>query len=291
MYICLALIALSLNIHDAFVPATRWIRCLMQQTAELYGDDWHRDTYHNLNLLEENISVPEYFQKPIHGFKNGGGCKYQAMYQSVSMRHIMRIFQQNKNYREETMKFNTKGLEYPSTILDIGCGSGDSTISISELFPLANIFGVDLSPAMIELAKMRTSRSDFYCADATNTPFEDSIADLITSFAMFHEMPADHSQRVILEMKRLIKPTGTILIWDQKITPLSYIQNNPIEPFLESYATLNISQEFGSDFNTIETSEGLFKVWKITKKNELMSGDHALSDALISSGSLIQISG
>lgn len=43
--------------------------------------------------------------------------------------------------------------EFPSRVVDLGCGSGELTASLSRLWPGAEIVGVDSSPAMIEKAR------------------------------------------------------------------------------------------------------------------------------------------
>lgn len=45
------------------------------------------------------------------------------------------------------------GAERPRRVVDLGCGSGELTASLSRLWPTAEIIGVDSSPAMIEKAR------------------------------------------------------------------------------------------------------------------------------------------
>ena len=45
------------------------------------------------------------------------------------------------------------GADRPRRVVDLGCGSGELTASLSRLWPTAEIIGVDSSPAMIEKAR------------------------------------------------------------------------------------------------------------------------------------------
>lgn len=41
----------------------------------------------------------------------------------------------------------------PETVVDIGCGPGNSTQVLREVFPSADLFGIDSSPRMIEIGR------------------------------------------------------------------------------------------------------------------------------------------
>lgn len=260
---------------QSVVKETKWIRCLMEKSAKLVGEDWEQDVKYLTQLLEleEVQPVPKYFEKPLHGFKNGGNCAFQALYQSVSMRQIMRVFQFNSYYREESMMLHLNHVRnqssVPLTILDIGCGSGDSTYSCNAIENV-NIIGSDLSKTMIELAKLRYPTQNFEQMDAAQLNYENNSVDVITCFAMFHEMPQYYSNYVLREFARVLKPNGMALIWDQKINQFSGLQQSykdPIEPFLESYAHLNITDELQTNNFTVEEfDEGMFRVWRGQKK-------------------------
>ena len=68
-------------------------------------------------------------------------------------------------------------------ILDVGCGAGRTSLSLSEALPDARIAGIDLSPALIAAAEARAgtpSRCRFTVADAGLWAAEDGF-DLIAS--------------------------------------------------------------------------------------------------------------
>lgn len=76
----------------------------------------------------------------------------------------------------------------PKTIIDLGCGPGNSTILLQEVFPDALITGIDSSHVMIEKAKKLYPNLDFQLCDVRDVKQK---ADLIFSNACLHWL-SDH---------------------------------------------------------------------------------------------------
>jgi SAM-dependent methyltransferase len=80
-------------------------------------------------------------------------------------------------------------------ILDIGCGTGRSTLDAARLAPAGHALGVDLSARMLERARERSAAEGianvrFVQADAQVHPFDDTFDVAISSFgAMFFADP------------------------------------------------------------------------------------------------------
>ena len=70
----------------------------------------------------------------------------------------------------------------PSSIIDMGCGTGNSTRLIQQQFPHANLIGVDQSESMINRAKHELPSIPFILEDM-NTYCPDTPVDLIYSNA------------------------------------------------------------------------------------------------------------
>jgi len=99
------------------------------------------------------------------------------------------------------------------SILDVGCGTG-SHLAFYQRYDV-NLFGIDTSPAMLSVARERLGDgAELYQGSATQMPYPDASFDLIISMLVLHEM--DHPIRlaVLDEMKRVLKPSGRVLLID-----------------------------------------------------------------------------
>tara|TARA_Y100000741_G_scaffold365245_1_gene361405 strand:- start:1241 stop:2068 length:828 start_codon:yes stop_codon:yes gene_type:complete len=271
--------ALYMFCASLYVPETMWIRQLMRQHSQLLGDNWDIDDS-IMESIDNNIKYPKYYLTPLHGFQYGGSCKYQALYQSPSMRYIMRIFQGDPFYREKTIKHvvNSYIIQQKSmNVIDLGGGTGDSTIAVfnalSDKVDNLNVYCVDLSAYMTYLAKLYLP-SDITCIQANAARldmFETSSTDLITVFAMFHEMPKRYSLCVLEECYRVLKIGGHLIIWDQKVTKESAATQSckgvpSIEPYLKSYADLNIKKWMEGKGMKTENKDDKFMQFWVGKK-------------------------
>ena len=84
-------------------------------------------------------------------------------------------------------------------ILDVGCGGGGSLITFLRLgFDPCNIWGIDILPERIQIARRRFPNVNFICGDASSMKeFEDNRFDLVFEATMFVQITDDNlSQRI-----------------------------------------------------------------------------------------------
>lgn len=110
-------------------------------------------------------------------------------------------------------------------ILEMGTSSGHYTTAIQETFPHAEIAGVDISLPMLRQA-LRTANANGWAwrlhqRAAEDTSFEAASFDLVTSYIIFHEMPARTILACFAEAYRLLKPGGQVLMSD--VTPYAHM--------------------------------------------------------------------
>lgn len=98
-------------------------------------------------------------------------------------------------------------------VLDIGCGTG-AHLSLYQK-EKCKIFGIDLSPAMLKVAKNKLGNdAELKLCNAADTGFNDNMFDLILSSTVLHEMPEKSRLEVLNEAKRILKKDGRILLID-----------------------------------------------------------------------------
>ncbi len=64
------------------------------------------------------------------------------------------------------------------TVLDAGCGTG-GFCSIAEKQLASKVVGIDISPAMIEIARTQTTLTEFRCGSLINVVIEENCFDVI----------------------------------------------------------------------------------------------------------------
>ena len=111
-------------------------------------------------------------------------------------------------------------VEKPEKILELGCGSAQYTLGVAEAYPDSEIWACDLSPRQLEEAQRRANERGLtwhlFEAAAEDTGLADEQFDVVTSYAVFHEMPSRIAKEVLSEAYRLLKPGGCILVGDVK---------------------------------------------------------------------------
>jgi ubiquinone/menaquinone biosynthesis C-methylase UbiE len=98
-------------------------------------------------------------------------------------------------------------------VLDVGCGTGAQLGIYRRL--QCHLFGVDSSPSMLDMARKRLAGSaDLALADACSVPFLSGGFDLVVSMLTLHGMPLETRVCALSEMRRLLKPSGRVLLID-----------------------------------------------------------------------------
>lgn len=101
------------------------------------------------------------------------------------------------------------------SVLDIGCGTGEFERLVLLEQPTQAIVGIDLAEQMLGLAQQKCRdypQVSFQKASVAALPFADRSFDLVVSASAFHYF--DDPIVALLEMKRVLKPDGEIVILD-----------------------------------------------------------------------------
>ncbi|MBU6421478.1 MAG: methyltransferase domain-containing protein [Gammaproteobacteria bacterium] len=104
------------------------------------------------------------------------------------------------------------GLAPNAKILDVGCGTGEFTWRCAELFPRAQVLGIDVLPQQVEYARRRHSalapRLEFHQGDAFALALPDDGFDLVACRHMLQSVP--EPERIIAELIRVTRPGGRL---------------------------------------------------------------------------------
>lgn len=109
------------------------------------------------------------------------------------------------------------------SLLDVGCGTGELMADAARAG--ARVTGIDLSEAMLDLARERFESDDlkgkatFHQAGVIELDklFADHSFDLITSTLVFSELHAQERRWALVEINRILKPSGVLVLADEVI--------------------------------------------------------------------------
>lgn len=103
----------------------------------------------------------------------------------------------------------------PTRILDMGCTVGHSTLPYKELFPDAEVWGIDVAGPQVRYAHARAGAMkldvNFAQMNAEHTDFPDGHFDLIVSHILLHETSGKAMPKIIAECHRLLAPGGYMI--------------------------------------------------------------------------------
>jgi len=108
-----------------------------------------------------------------------------------------------------------------SSVLDFGCGDGNSaTYFLKHLHPLSYC-GIDISSESIGIACRRgLERCSFQCYDGENIPFDDETFDVVFLANVLHHIDFSFHRHIIDECLRVLKTGGRLYVFE----------HNPINP-------------------------------------------------------------
>jgi ubiquinone/menaquinone biosynthesis C-methylase UbiE len=103
----------------------------------------------------------------------------------------------------------------PKRILDMGCTAGSNTLPYKEIFPEAEVYGIDVAAPCLRFGHARAEAEGrtvhFSQQNAEKTNFPDNHFDLISSSFFFHELSVPATKNVLRECYRILKPGGLML--------------------------------------------------------------------------------
>ena len=148
------------------------------------------------------------------------------------LNHIMSM-NVDKLWRRHALKEIVDGT--PQRILDVACGTGDSTVSIAKAAAEGSeIIGADISEGMMALVKGKaekagvSDRISLQVADGEALPYEEGAFDRVT--CAFGIRNFEHKEKGLSEFFRVLRPGGRAVILE-----LSVPQNRLVRAAYDLY--------------------------------------------------------
>jgi len=97
--------------------------------------------------------------------------------------------------------------------VDLACGTGDITALLAERYPAGEVHGIDLTPAMLDLARRRCLPGVIFSRqDMCRLSFQDESVHIVTGGYALRNAPS--LEGALAEIRRVLKPGGTAAFLD-----------------------------------------------------------------------------
>ena len=103
------------------------------------------------------------------------------------------------------------------SIVDFGCGIGNTTRAIAALFADADVLGFDVSMESLDVARATTgagSKIRYSTSADAALPMDDASADVVFTSCVFHHIEPRDRERWVRELRRVLKPGGALFLFE-----------------------------------------------------------------------------
>ena len=116
------------------------------------------------------------------------------------------------------------GRNPPTTILDFGCGIGNTTRAIGVHFPQSRVIGFDVSAESVAVARQiscaESNRIAYFSTTEKRLPFADGSVSAVFTSCVFHHIELGDRELWARELRRVLEPD----------TPIFLFEHNPYNP-------------------------------------------------------------
>jgi len=143
--------------------------------------------------------------------------------QRYTVNRNWRIFAKERIFRK-IRHYVMKSGHKPVTISEFGCGDGSYSCQIAMTIDNVKISSFDISPEIIEAAKMRAAINDvsdkisYFIADAEKNPTQGKQFDVTLALNMLHHV---NIEKVVPNLVKATKPGGMIVL----VEPIAFSEN------------------------------------------------------------------
>jgi len=150
-------------------------------------------------------------------------------------------------------------------VLDIGCGTGDMSMLLAELVgPGGTVIGVDLNPAVLELARARAAESNlanvsYVEADLVNLWLDEPVDAVVGRLVLVH-LPEPAA--TVRALSRLVRPGGLVSFQEFNITRARSVPPTPLATrgmawIISAWCAAGLDPDLGEQVASILREAGL----------------------------------
>jgi ubiquinone/menaquinone biosynthesis C-methylase UbiE len=217
--------------------------------------DWQAESQ---RFQRPDLVYPAYYRQNFHGIKGG----YLTVDAAITYDPVTQYaLPPNEDWVRRGLIEQIRC--QPRRVLDLGCGTGSTTLLLKKAFPQAEVIGLDLSPYMLLVAEDKAEQAQLEIrllqGNAEQSGFAEASFDLVTASLLFHETPPLVACNILQEAFRLLKPGGEVLILDGNQATLrqtDWLTQVFEEPYIKDYVSSSTSDWMSTaGFGEVETVE------------------------------------
>ncbi len=258
-------------------------RSMMIKRAERLGIPWRETIQHFQQLPWQttwdkihnpDLEYPDYYQASFHGYDQGHLCwdaafefevaakaVHSSLYPEAGAAGDLKLRQSYHDVLRQKLPVS------PQTILDLHCTVGLSSFTLQDIYPQAQLTGLDFSAYYLAVALHNAQQQQRSVTWVHALPEATGLAaqsfDLVSAFLLFHEMPQDATRKIFREARRLLPTGGHFTFMDMNPRSQAYQTMPPYimtllkstEPFMDQYFALDVEAELSeAGFDSVDIS-------------------------------------
>lgn len=202
------------------IPVRRYMRALprlLRDTPRVVRRRRDGD-FHDIPTVDKQ-RYPAYYRRTFHWQTDGYFSAHSAEVYELGVELLFRgtADVMRRQIIPPVTRFIRAAGARPLRLLDAACGTGRTLHQLGQAHPDLRYYGVDLSPAYVQLARRRLAHLSEVALAVENAealPFADGAFDIATSVYLFHELPRNARRNVARELFRVVRPGGLVVIED-----------------------------------------------------------------------------
>ncbi len=147
--------------------------------------------------------------------------KFAENYRELHTQNVKGLSGADSDYFSEYKIVEIAELLENASILDFGCGDGNSAFFIQNHITNYRYDGIDVSEESIKKAQSKNIKGCFFSAyDGSHIPFSDGTFDVVFAACVFHHINREKHISVLKEIYRVLKDGGKFIVFE----------HNPLNP-------------------------------------------------------------